>query len=146
MQETGVQSLDWEDPLKKRMAPHSSILAWRILWTEEPGRLQSMGSQRVRHNWATKHKISQMKWHLGWDLIGKKELLAKALELAQGIWGSESSQWREILVYEAECETRWGWPGRQGPDVAASQRPWLGAWNLSWIQWWSMKGYFQARE
>ena len=45
MQETGVQSLGWEDPLEKEMATHSSILAWRIPWTEEPGRLQSMGSQ-----------------------------------------------------------------------------------------------------
>ena len=48
--ETGVQSLGWEDPLDKGMATHSSILAWRISWTEEPRRLQSMGSQRVRHN------------------------------------------------------------------------------------------------
>ena len=48
MQETWVQSLGWEDPLEKGMAPHSSILAWRIPWTEEPGGLQSMGSQRVR--------------------------------------------------------------------------------------------------
>ena len=45
MQETWVQSLDWEDLLEKEMAPHSSILAWRIPWTEEPDRLQSMGSQ-----------------------------------------------------------------------------------------------------
>ena len=50
MQETWVQSLGWEDPLKKGMATHSSILAWRIPWTEEPGRLQSMGSQRVGHD------------------------------------------------------------------------------------------------
>ena len=49
MQETQLQSLGWEDPLEKGMATHSSILAWRIQWTEEPGRLQSMGSQRVRH-------------------------------------------------------------------------------------------------
>jgi len=50
MQETWVRSLGWEDTLKKGMARHSSILAWRIPWTEEPGRLQSMGSQRVRHD------------------------------------------------------------------------------------------------
>ena len=50
MQETQVQSLDWEDLLEKEMAPHSSILAWKIPWTEEPGRLQSMGSQRVGHD------------------------------------------------------------------------------------------------
>ena len=50
MQETQVPSLDQEDPLEKEMAAHSSILAWRIPWTEELGRLQSMGSQRVGHN------------------------------------------------------------------------------------------------
>jgi len=53
MLETQVWSLDWEDPLENGMATHSSILAWRIPWTEEPGGLQSMGSQRVRHDWAT---------------------------------------------------------------------------------------------
>ena len=47
MEETQVPSLDQEDPLEKEMAAHSSILAWRILWTEEPGRLQSMGSLKV---------------------------------------------------------------------------------------------------
>ena len=50
MWETWVQSLGWEDLLEKETATHSSTLAWRILWTEEPGRLQSMGSQRVRHD------------------------------------------------------------------------------------------------
>ena len=50
MQETRVQSLGQGDPLEKEMATHSSILAWKIPWTEEPGRLQSMGSQRVRHD------------------------------------------------------------------------------------------------
>ena len=50
MQETRVQSLGWEDPLEKEMATHSNILAWRIPGTEEPGRLQSIVSQRVRHN------------------------------------------------------------------------------------------------
>ena len=45
MQETQVQSLGWEDPLEKELAPHSSTLAWRIPWTEEPGGLSSMGSQ-----------------------------------------------------------------------------------------------------
>ena len=50
MQETWVQSLGQEDPLEKGMATHSSILAWRIPWTEESGGLQSMGSQRVGHD------------------------------------------------------------------------------------------------
>ena len=50
VQETRVRSLSWEDPLEKGMATHSSTLAWRIPWTEEPGGLQSMGSQRVGYN------------------------------------------------------------------------------------------------
>ena len=50
VQETQVRSLGWEDPLEKEMATHSSILAWKILWTEEPGGLQFMGSQRVGHD------------------------------------------------------------------------------------------------
>ena len=50
MRETRVQSLGWEDPLEKEMATHSSTLAWKIPWTEEPGRLQSRGSQRLGHN------------------------------------------------------------------------------------------------
>ena len=50
VQETGVRSLGWEDPLEKGMVTHSSVLAWRIPWTEEPGGLYSMGSCRVRHN------------------------------------------------------------------------------------------------
>ena len=50
MWESRVQSLGWEDPLENEMATHSSILAWRIPWTEEPGGLQSMGSKRVGHD------------------------------------------------------------------------------------------------
>ena len=53
MRETWVRSQGWEDSLEKEMATHSSILAWRIPWTEEPGGLQSTGSQRVRHDWVT---------------------------------------------------------------------------------------------
>ena len=54
MQETQVRSLGQEDPLKKKMATHSSCLAWKIPWTEEPGGLQFMGLQRVGHNLVTK--------------------------------------------------------------------------------------------
>ena len=55
MQEIRVHSLDWEDLLDEEMATHSSILAWKIPWTEEPGGLQSMGSQTVGHDWVVKH-------------------------------------------------------------------------------------------
>ena len=57
MQRKWVQSLGQEDPLEKEMATYSSIFAWRIPWTEEPGGLQSMGSQRVRHDWVTKQQF-----------------------------------------------------------------------------------------
>ena len=63
--ETWVWSLDWEDPLEEGLATHSSIHAWRILWTEEPAGLQSMRSQRVRYKWVTKHSIL-------WFLLGSK--------------------------------------------------------------------------
>ena len=58
MRETRVQSLVWEDPLEKEMAIHSSTIAWKIPRTEEPGRLQSMGSQRVGHDWVTSLSLS----------------------------------------------------------------------------------------
>ena len=56
MQETWVQALGGEDPLEKEMAIHSSLLAWEIPWTEEPGGLQSIGWQRICHYWWTKHR------------------------------------------------------------------------------------------
>ena len=58
MWETWVRFLGWEDPLEVGVATHSSILAWKSLWTEEPSGLQSMGSQRVGHNLATKHNTA----------------------------------------------------------------------------------------
>ena len=78
MQETRVQSLGWEDPLEKEMATHTSSLAWRIPWTEEPGRLQFTGSQRVGHDLATsfhekesiteylKQKNESVSWKIKW--------------------------------------------------------------------------------
>ena len=77
MQETWVRPLVWEDPLEKEMATHSSIPAWRIPWTEEPGGLQSAGSQRVGHDWATSHthkeltnivKLLLIQFHIVWIL------------------------------------------------------------------------------
>ena len=79
MWETWVRSLVWEDPLEEGMATHSSILAWRILWTEEPGGLQSMESQRVGHNWATKHSTVQ-------------SLNIQMMAQASGGWSEESRE------------------------------------------------------
>ena len=72
MWETRVQSLGWEDPLEKEMATHSSTLAWKIPWTEKPGRLQSMGSQRVGPGWVTLltqiiKKLSYM--NISWEML-----------------------------------------------------------------------------
>ena len=53
VQKTRVRSLSWEDPMEKEMTTHSSIFAWKVSWTEEPGGLQSMVSQRVGHDWET---------------------------------------------------------------------------------------------
>ena len=64
MRETWVQSLGWEDPLEKGKPTHSSILAWRVPWTEESGRLQPMGLQRVRHDWAT----NLFRFHFSWEV------------------------------------------------------------------------------
>ena len=71
MQETWVRSLGWEDPLEKEMATHPSVLAWRIPWTEEPGGLQSMGLQRVGHDWATSltHSLKEIEVCSKLDLV-----------------------------------------------------------------------------
>ena len=55
MQDTWIQSLGWEDPLEKRMTTHTSILAWRNPWTEEPGGIQSMGHKELGHNWVNNY-------------------------------------------------------------------------------------------
>ena len=93
MWETWVPSLGWEDPLEKEMATHSSTLAWKIPWTEEPCRLQSMGSQRVRHDWATSLHFTS--YHVG------------SQSLDQGSnpwplhWKLRANQWptREVLYW-----------------------------------------------
>ena len=64
MQEMQVQSLVWEYPLEKEMATHSRILAWEIPWTEEPGRLESKGVQRVGHDLVAKHKYTHWAYYL----------------------------------------------------------------------------------
>ena len=68
---TWVWSLGWEDPLEKEMATHSSTLAWKIPWMEDPGRLQPMGSQRVGHDWATSLSLSWLLMELIHNLKNK---------------------------------------------------------------------------
>ena len=75
MQETQVRSLGWEDPLEKEMATHSRTLAWKIPWTMEHCRIRSMGSQRVKHNWAT--SLSFTFSHLWQQFLAVYKMLAK---------------------------------------------------------------------
>ena len=70
MWETQVWPLSWEDPLEEGIATYSSILTWRIPWTEEPGGLQSMGWQRVRHDWATNSFTTIIIFFILFILIG----------------------------------------------------------------------------
>ena len=105
MQKTRVQSLVWEDLLEKGIATHSNILAWRIPWTEEPGGLQSMESQRVGHNWATNTWLRKHSDHTG--LLLSKQYSSpslfcqhsKALRIQQCEW-----MWRETMQ-----EKLWRW-------------------------------------
>ena len=92
MQETQVQSLCWEDLLEKEMATHSSILAWNIPWTEKPGRLQSMGSQRVGH-FTSLHFTSTCMW--SWRNLGSHYCVLRpwwvgSTEAKIQIWKNES--------------------------------------------------------
>ena len=73
VQKTWVRSLGWKDPLEKEMATYSSILTWKISWTEEPGGLQSMGLQSIRYNWATDAYLLMA--DSGWGLTENNKIL-----------------------------------------------------------------------
>ena len=92
--ETQVPSLGWEDPLEKEMATHTSILAWKIPWAEERGRLQFMGSQRVGHHWATSLSLSLVAqmvkslpavWEIRVWSLGREDPLEKAMATRSSI-------------------------------------------------------------
>ena len=96
MQETQVWPLGQEDPLEEEMVTHSSILAWRIPWTEKPGRLHSMGSQRVGHDWATSLLLTSQRWLKGFpDSSSSTESTCNARDLGS-IPGSGRSIGEEI--------------------------------------------------
>ena len=84
MQDTWIRSLGQEDSLEKEMATHSSILAWIIPWTEETGRLQSMGSRRIRRDWVTEHEC-----------------------VVEVLWGKQSKE-RKRWVWGAPFHGEWG--------------------------------------
>ena len=135
MHERQVQSLDHEDPLQKERATHFSILSWETPWTEEPGRLQSMGWQRVGHNLVTKQAslIAQLiknlpliqetlVWFLGWeDLLEKEEatlkyswasLVVQLVKNPPAMWETwvQSPGWEDPLEKERATSPIF-WPG-----------------------------------
>ena len=90
---TRVWSLCLEDPLKKGMAAHSSILAWSIPWTVEPGRLQSMGLQRVRHDWAPNTFTLSPLCRLPHLWVFCQDVLSDVWLQSQREWGQKSGDW-----------------------------------------------------
>ena len=114
MQETQVQSLVWEDLLEKEMAIHSNILAWKIPWMEEPGRLQFMGLQRVGHNRATSLSLSQGAKipHASWGGQKRKGTVGtwKATGTLQVIRSHRQCEWgRDVNRSQLSKNTQLGW-------------------------------------
>ena len=137
MQETWVWSLDGKDPLEKGIAIHSSILAWRIPWTEEPGGLQSMGMQRVGHNWATdtftftdedKHfpSLSLLKTVLPWTSLKIHTLLHRipntifklAVYFSLHVWGPKNKLPDTFTVMAWVTKTKMSQGGCPGKSEA----------------------------
>ena len=127
-QEMQVQSLGWEGPLEEEMATHSSVLAWKVPWIEEPGRLQPIGSQRVRQDWAytAQHKSPQAKHFLSscpsisrsqcsQDLIPRLPQAQTLVVLPEGQC-SEGSWIGENLFTVSFLTSQQGWPSWQ-PEV-----------------------------
>ena len=124
MQETWVRFLGGEDPLEKEMAPHSSILAWEIPWTDKPGGLQSMALQRVRHNWVpkpppprTSNPAHSALWAGGWNdrlalnikALGKinfpTEMVHTTIAIELTFWGSLDFLYTQTSVTIASTAT-----------------------------------------
>ena len=128
MRETWVRSLGWEDPLEKEMATHSSTLAWKIPWMEEPGRLQSMGLQRVGHDWSTSLEC----FHNFVDLLKTTELCTLLLfkKYLFGCVGSEL-QYVASSLFVAVCELLVVACGSSSLNKTEPRPPVLGMWSLS---------------
>ena len=120
--ETWVWSLGWEDPLEEGLAAHSNILAWRISWMEEPGRLQSMASQRVGHDWPQKQQHTYM-----WGFLAAQ--MVKSLPAMQETWvwslGQVDPLEKGMATFSSILTWRIPWteePG--GLQSMGSQRVW----------------------
>ena len=133
MQETRVWSLGWEDPLEKEMATHSSTLAWRIPWREEPGRLQSMGLQRAGYDWATSLSLSDSILKSRDIALPAKVHLVKAMVFPVVMYRCES--W---TVNKAECQRidafeLWCWRRLESPVESKEIQPVHPKGNQSWV-------------
>ena len=120
MQETRVQSLGQEDPLEKEMAVHSSILAWKIPWMAGPGRLLSMGSQRVGHDWATSLHFTSVQFQPG-SMIPPNlfflniALIIKGLLDSMQILGSSVLVlWKCLWYFDRDCTESIDYLGQYG--------------------------------
>ena len=111
MQKTWVQSLGQEDSLEKEMANHFSTLAWKIPWTEDPGGLQSMGSLRVGHNWATSLSLfTFMHWRRKWQptpvfLPGESQ--GRGSLVGCRLWGRTESDTTEATYQQQQHHHHW---------------------------------------
>ena len=125
MQETRVQTLGQEDPLEQEMATHSSLLAWKIPWTEWPGGLQSMGSQRVKHDWATEHEHACIPHQSGWFWIsesGRPE---------NWVWIILLAEWPSVQACPGlRSLLRWG---ISSVKTVKSRAIWNGLINSTWF-------------
>ena len=121
MQETKLWPLGWEDPLEKGMATHSGILAWRIPWTEEPGGLWFMGSQRVRHNWVTKIFILICSWdfNMEWVLVLTECYSTSTIKKKKKCWFNWARHFRSWLCPDSISGSQWSicWKNRIFQEV-----------------------------
>ena len=111
MWETGVQSLSREDLLEKEMAPHSSTLAWKIPWIVEPGRLQCVGSQRVRHDWATSLQFTS----------------SSGFIITRSFWQMQLGRPESETDSKMLCYWLWSW--RKGPLAKKCRKPASRSWK-----------------
>ena len=120
-QATRVPFLGWEDPLEKGMATHSSILDWRIPWTEEPGGLQSMGPQRVGHDWATNTPILSLKMS---PVLQFREILLWERSLVFFLLAASNKSFL-LLIIAWLCLLTQQPPKRGEPSFGIMEVPWF---------------------
>ena len=133
MQETRVWSLGWEDPLEKEMATHSSTLAWRIPWREEPGRLQSMGLQRAGYDWATSLSLSDSILKSRDIALPAKVHLVKAMVFPVVMYGCESWIVKKAEHWRIDTFEVWCWRRLESPLESKEIQPVHPKGNQSWV-------------